>query len=237
MKMTMLKKLKKILKASIFLLIILIGTNLTFGCGWIMYLDRGYQGTIIDADTKEPVESAVVVAVYSADCSRPIGIHTKTLGARETLTDANGAFRTPLFWAISTPDCFKSFTKFTVFKGGYGYSHDAYLFHLPINNRPPFYKVPTNYIPFDRSYDLVEDLFRKGVIIEFPRLKTTEERKKAMPHVEWELRKDMPELIKALDAEDEYLKKQASQVTVPLKPSPTPAPRFYRQGEKWYILP
>ncbi len=203
MKTLRFKKLTSVLKASIILLIILIGMNLIVGCGWIIYLDRGYHGTVIDADTKEPIEGAVVVAIYSAGCARPVEGYSKTLGARETWTDANGDFQTSLFWTVSSPNCFKSFTNFTVFKGGYGYSLNAYLLHLP------------GYIPSDRYYNSieVEDMFRKGVVVELPRL-TREERRNAMPDMEWEFREDMPKLIKAVDTEDKYLKEKApSQAT------------------------
>jgi len=209
MKNSRFKKLTSVLKASIILLIILIGMNLIVGCGWIIYLDRGYHGTVIDADTKEPIEGAVVVAVYSAGCARPVEGYSKTLGARETWTDTNGAFQTSFFWTVSSPNCFRSFTNFTVFKGGYGYSHNAYLLHLP------------GYIPLDHYYDLIkiEDMFRKGVVVELPRLKTREERRDAMPDMQWEFREDMPKLVKALDTEDKYLREKApSQEDTPSKP-------------------
>ncbi len=193
---------QRLLKGSLLGLLLLSVLNLISGCGWIIFLDKGYHGTVIDADTKEPIQGAVVVAVYSAGCLRPVEGYSKTLGARETLTDVNGAFHTPLFLTASSPHCFRSFTDFIVFKAGYGYSPIPYLFSFPGS------------IPLDRPYDYydfysltdIEDLFRKGVVVELPGLKTAEERRGAVPDIDRDFEMDVPELVKATEAETEYLK-------------------------------
>jgi len=59
--------------------------------------DMTYQGKVIDADTLEPIEGAVVVAVWNEERATIAGADVRFREARETLTDRNGD------WAISGP--------------------------------------------------------------------------------------------------------------------------------------
>jgi len=89
--------------------------------------DRTYHGRVIDADSKEPIEGAVVVAEWKTERTTPTATHTNLKDVKECLTDKNGE------WSISGPkgradelipglSLFIPYTKepiFTIFKPGY----------------------------------------------------------------------------------------------------------------------
>ncbi len=89
-----------------------------------------FKGKVIDADTREPIEGAVVVAVWSEETTTPTAIHSRLKDAKEVLTNKNGE------WVIKGPKgrkggsitaIFTFFTgtyytkrpQFTIFKPGY----------------------------------------------------------------------------------------------------------------------
>jgi len=52
-----------------------------------------FQGKVIDADTKEPIGGAVVLAVYHKSTTSIAGSDTYPVDAQESMTDADGEFR------------------------------------------------------------------------------------------------------------------------------------------------
>ena len=60
--------------------------------------DRIYIGRVIDADTKEPIESAVVVAVWHEEGLGIAGSHSRVKDVKEILTDKDGR------WSIEGPE-------------------------------------------------------------------------------------------------------------------------------------
>jgi hypothetical protein len=56
-----------------------------------------FKGKVIDADTKEPIEGAVVVAVWKTERTTPTATHVDLKDVKECLTDKNGE------WSISGP--------------------------------------------------------------------------------------------------------------------------------------
>jgi|SRR3990172_743478 len=86
------KKSKRILltvsSVIILLLIIIVGTPVC---------DTTFKGRVIDADTKQPIEGAVVVASWSGDRGTPTGGTSRLEDVKEVLTDKNGE------WTIKGP--------------------------------------------------------------------------------------------------------------------------------------
>ena len=80
-------KTKKLL--SILILISLTGC---FGYYSLVRYDRSYKGKVIDADTGEPIEAAVVLGVWNKEYPTPGGGVSEFYDARETVTDKNGEF-------------------------------------------------------------------------------------------------------------------------------------------------
>jgi len=125
------KKLSKYILAGVVILGCLIGA--------LHFLDaRTFRGKVIDADTKEPIEGAVVVVYWYKARATPAGESTTLKDVKECLTDKNGG------WSITGPKgredwpipylaLLISYVRtpgFIVFKPGYcswpqGYSIDA----------------------------------------------------------------------------------------------------------------
>jgi len=113
---------------------------------WLIFHKPEYQGKIIDAETKKPLEGVVVVAVYfTADVISWPGWKTnREIGARETLTDENGIFVIPEYTTIMSPVAYEKNVKFILFKPGYsslpGSGYDrVFPFAKCINRKEPSY--------------------------------------------------------------------------------------------------
>jgi hypothetical protein len=137
---------------------VILVLSLTLGCTITREYDA-YYGKVIDAETREPIEGAAVLAVYYTEIYWIAGASSRFADAQETLTDKNGEFKIPAirinkFRLLSGWD---HYPQFTIFKPGYG----CYPYHKDV--KPMF--VPNGTLPANQY-----------VTIEFPKLKTKEER-------------------------------------------------------------
>src|SRR4030067_3602137 len=66
----------------------------------IYYSDGPWSGKVIDAETKEPIEGAVVVAVWKKIYSTLTGDSSYFFDAIETITDRTGNFSISNFKAV-----------------------------------------------------------------------------------------------------------------------------------------
>jgi hypothetical protein len=144
------------------------------GWGWLVYHERSFKGKVIDAETKEPIEGAVVVAQYYINMLGPTGSHSTLTDVQEGLTDKKGDFNlsslTKFINSISVGDN----TFFLIWKPGYKQKEikEAYFFtknpgtieNLPVQTEKGFEMKPV----------------RLG-IVEMLRMKTKEERLKGIP--------------------------------------------------------
>jgi hypothetical protein len=140
--------------------------------------DRTYQGRVIDAETKQPIEGAVVVAYWWEEKGAFLGSMERLKDVKETLTDRDGKWSITgpesdkkkivrsmlsviaIVWAIRNPG-------FIIFKPGYcswpnGFSIDACKDKI----RP------------DRTDQIMEG---KTVEFELPKLTNREDRLRAIP--------------------------------------------------------
>ena len=62
------------------------------GCVSLVYYEGDYHGKVIDAETLQPIEGAVVLGVWSKGYHGAGGIAHEYYDARETVTDKNGEF-------------------------------------------------------------------------------------------------------------------------------------------------
>jgi len=137
--------------------------------GHIYYSDGPWKGTIIDAETKQTIEGAVVVAIWRKEYGGPVGPYSYFLDAREVLTDAKGNFLIPKFWKLNVLPFIRWFDgpRFEIFKPGYtafpGRGLDYFEKYFPQS-------------PLRVDFDTLAEMFKKGVVIKLLKLKTREER-------------------------------------------------------------
>jgi hypothetical protein len=134
----------------------------------LYYSDGPWKGKIIDAETEEPIEGAVVLAVWQKIYASPTGNQSYFFDAVESVTDREGRFFIKEFKAINILPVLRWLDGpwFTIFKPGYTPFGDSYdYFHKYFPNSP--LKVDKN---------TLSGLFKKGVTVEILRLKTREER-------------------------------------------------------------
>lgn len=169
---------------------------------WMIYHKPEFKGKVIDTETKEPIEGAVVAAVYREHpiISGPGGGSSDVINVKETLTDKNGEFRIPSYTTIISPNATAYSTTFIIFKPGYvsvaglnledcfsgGTCKEA---ELPwLYNQQVKYKVAAG-------------------IVELPKLKTWKERSDANAISPTFYEKEWPLLHEMIKKEDEWLKK------------------------------
>ena len=142
---------------------------LVAGCA-ITHKYGPYYGKVVDAETGEPIEGAVVLAVFYTESPGPAGSISHFADAVEVVTDKNGEFRIPAtrvyggrflqFW--------DPYASFRIFKPGYGcFPRHKYA---SSSHHDPYQMVSVGEVP---AWSLPEDQY---VIVKLPKLKTREER-------------------------------------------------------------
>jgi hypothetical protein len=97
---------------------------LSFTCtsyAWLVYHKPEFRGRIIDAETKAPIEGAVVVVVYYEHdiVGGPGGGNSSVIKAKETLTDKKGEFYFSTYTTLTGPNSRESYAEFIIYKPGY----------------------------------------------------------------------------------------------------------------------
>lgn len=203
---------------SLFALCIHLGlTPKSCAGGWLVYHKPEFRGKVIDAETKEPIEGAVVVVVYYKTVIR---LAPESFGEikhiRETVTSQDGTFTIPSYTSMTDPLSFDFYVRFIIFKPGYG-------------SFPDYQKTPSGIKPGNHEMFFSKEIGTEGElelwvkgekrpalkrfplrfgIVELPKLKTKEERKKITPPSpagEKSDRRKQKQLIKALREEWQYL--------------------------------
>ncbi len=72
--------------------LVILAILTTSSCSYGVRIDGPYEGKIIDADTKEPIEGVVVLGVWYTAQFSPAGSTHNFYDARETVTDKKGEF-------------------------------------------------------------------------------------------------------------------------------------------------
>ena len=89
------------------------------GSGWLVFHERSFKGEVIDTETKEPIEGAVVVAQYHVNMLGPTGSHSTLIDVQEALTDKKGEFFLPSMTKVINPISTGDDTSFLIWKPGY----------------------------------------------------------------------------------------------------------------------
>jgi len=177
--------------------------------GWLIYHKPAFRGMVIDAETKKPIEGAVVVAMYYKYpiISGPGGGSASIMHIKEALTDKKGEFRIPSYTTVIQPLSIEDLTEFIIYKPGYG-SHPVSLTY------PLFYFRPYEEEGFfskklgtkEEKHVLklgktIKTLSINYGVVELPPLKTRKERLGAVPSTPTDEIKDTPLLYKAINEE------------------------------------
>ena len=161
---------RNFMRRFIWLAILIICVFFVSGCGGIFFplpyrSLASFEGKVIDADTKKPIEGAVVLGVYYFTAYTIAGSNSYVEDGQETVTDENGEFKLPRTrrWFVlhrGYPE-----GKLVIFKPGYGVFPKHIRSEAVGENKswPPAFKY---------------------VVYEIPKLKTMEERKENVRFVD-----------------------------------------------------
>lgn len=128
-----------------------------------------WKGRIVDMETGEPLEGAVVLAVWDTVYRTPTGPHSNFYNARETLSDKDGYFEVPRYTPINFLPLIRSI------KGPFLHIFKPEYLKVEIYNWEGMNEKPVELTRWvgDTTYT-----FRLSPgLIELPRLKTNQERK------------------------------------------------------------
>lgn len=126
-----------------------------------------WRGKVIDAETKEPIEGAVVLAVWHRNYRTPAGDNAYFYEAKEVLTNKEGRFEIPSYIPINLLPLISYIEGpfFTIFKPGHG--------SLPMG----LWNYFTGAVVEPKEMELYGKRYRLATgLVEVPPLKTREER-------------------------------------------------------------
>ncbi len=178
---------------------------------WLYYSKPEFRGSVIDAQTKQPIEGAVVVVLYyKYEFNWPGGGSSVPMNAKETLTDNKGEFYFPPYKTMISPLSGGSYADFIIFKPGYKAIDN--LNGLPINiSCEKYFAIEKDMIGKEGEVKYVErdTLYSyKGPLglVELEKALTRKERLDTMPSPPTNYTsKEVPILIKILNEEDKNL--------------------------------
>jgi len=160
-------KITKDARNTILVSMLLLLVFICQGCGGVFFplpyrSLAPFDGKVIDADTKEPIAGAVVLAVYYFTSYTVAGSNSYVEDGQETLTDKNGEFKVPRTrrWFVLRRGYPEG--ALTIFKPGYGV--------FPNHKRSEAVGANKSWPPP-----------KKYIIYKIPKLKTREERIRNLP--------------------------------------------------------
>ena len=152
--------------------LILMGTvSGSYAGGWLIYHKPEFKGKVIDSETKQPIEGAVVVAIYYKKSMMGIvESYSVIMNVKETLTDKNGEFYIPSYTTVIQPLSWESKATFIIFKPGYGSFPKNYEFMIyPVKNASVVKSVKWK-TPQHRSVESIEQgIVEDGIIFWKPK--------------------------------------------------------------------
>jgi hypothetical protein len=143
--------------------------------GWLIYHKPEYKGKVIDAETKAPIEGAVVAVYYMKG---NLGGTTYVIHTKEALTDQNGEFVIPSYTTLIAPYSIEDDAEFIIYKPGYGMHSDICPFES-INSEKFFSKEKAGAKGELKWFGKIIS-FTYG-ILELSELKTARQRVNAIP--------------------------------------------------------
>ena len=128
--------------------------------GCAHYSAGPWTGKVIDSETKQPIEGAVVVAEWYESFAAIPETSSRFRGSKEVLTDSEGMFKIDAQSFFSMlPDSRMPGPDITIFKAGYGYFPVQHIYPKDWNRH--YFEKP-------------------GAVVELPKYKTMEERRQKL---------------------------------------------------------
>ena len=154
-----------------------------------------FKGKVIDAETKEPIEGAVVVAVWHEEAATPTGSTSEPKDVKETLTDKNGE------WIIKGPRGKKMGDIMAIF---------SFLTGTYFTNPPLFIVFKPGYCSYTAGFGIEACKMKPsgigdGETIELRKLTNREDRLRAIPSTAWGELAKQTELIRLIKEEHRNL--------------------------------
>jgi hypothetical protein len=158
------------------------------GCaGHLVYVSQPYRGKVIDAETRQPLAGAVVLAIWYREA--PVAPHGPAVDyhdAIEVLTDVRGEFTVPGRTHVTPIGKIRE-PEFVIYLPGYGYY-------------PAFQSRPIGREMTDSS--------RRYIVVALPRWKTRAERRHLLDLPVWTSRvplEKMPNLVRLANQEGQEI--------------------------------
>ena len=190
--------MRKILSKSGFVLLLLC-LNCSFA-----YAGGPWKGKIIDVETKEPLDGAVILAVWERVYRTPSGPSSSFYEAREVVTNNAGGFEIPSYTPINLLPIISNMRGplFTIFKPGYGSVNGMAL--------GGYFTGKAQEV---QDFEISGRRYRYALgVIELPKLKTREERLKIISLPSSIPDGKMPKLIEFINKEAMDLGIQQSHI-------------------------
>lgn len=167
--------------------------------GWLIYHEHAFEGKVVDAETKKPIEGAVVVAMYKIREYSFVQSDAVVADVKEALTDTHGEFRIPqhTFFSIY-PVARGETTTFLIFKPGYASISELSLGDIFSG------EGKEGELPWIGNRDL-KFTFAPG-LVGLPRVRNREERLQAIPGHFTDADNKTPFLNRLIEEEDRALK-------------------------------
>ncbi|MEN6318232.1 MAG: hypothetical protein ABFD82_05705 [Syntrophaceae bacterium] len=183
---------------------ILVLFSSTSSFAWLIYTKPEFRGKVIDEETKDPIEGAVVVVLYKKwEFGGPGGGNTLPMDSKETLTDKNGEFYFPAYSTLIGPLSRVSDVSFIIFKPGYMSVKRIDGINIP---EEKYFNVKKDLVGKEGEITYVDRWERtfsyKGPlgIVELKKTKPNESMSGSMPSDY--SKKDLPLLYKAIEEDD-----------------------------------
>ncbi len=180
------------------IMLLLILTILTLSMTGCVYHKPEFIGQILDKETKQPLEGAVVVAVYNKQAMGcGAGAISEIIDVREALTNSEGRFRIPSYTTSMMPIFTRdSGATFIVFKPGYASLSGLNLEEYLSKKTGKAAELPLLYMS--------EKIGLAPGVVELPKVRSREARLSAAGIGGFHS-KDLPLLNKTLKEEEKYL--------------------------------
>jgi hypothetical protein len=167
--------------------------------GWLFYHKPEFKGKVVDAETNKPIEGVVVVVSYTKTTTwLGAGANSSVIDVRETKTDNEGNFVIPSYTALIQPFSWESSADFLIYMPGY-----ANTSYLGLEDAFSTKNRKSYEVPWLRNMTL-KFIVSPGVVA-LPKLRTREERQKAIPGHITEVKDKTPLLDRMIDEEDKAL--------------------------------